>query len=67
LLDFELATSGKNYVGISRSTFSNMVTFEKYARTQKLVTTDYIYNNNLSELSLRTDNGGGVNPISATK
>jgi hypothetical protein len=67
LLDFELATAGKNYVGISRSTFSNMVTFEKFARTRQSVTTDYIYNNNLSELSLRADNGGGVNPASATK
>jgi len=67
LLDFEIAKASKIYVGITRSTFSNMVTFEKFARSRDLVTTDYIYNNHLDELGLRTDNGGAVSPYAAVK
>jgi hypothetical protein len=62
IIDFELAIAGVNYVGISRSTFSNMVTFEKYARTRQLVTSDYIYNTDHDGLGLRTDNGGRIAP-----
>jgi hypothetical protein len=67
IIDFELAVASKHFVGLTRSTFSNLVTFHKYAKAgTKTVTTDYIYNNNNDELSLRTDNGGHVTPANAT-
>lgn len=67
LIDFELATRGTYFIGLTRSTFSNTVTFQKYIRTSRLVTTDYIYNNNSLRLSRRTDNGGYDNPKFASK
>ncbi len=69
IIDFELAVASKHFVGLTRSTFSNLVTFQKYANEGgKLVTTDYIYNNALDdELSLRTDNGGQPQPDDATR
>lgn len=67
IIDFELATSASIFVGLTRSTFSNLVTFTKYSRSGKQVMTDYIYNNNSPELSQRTDNGGHDSPALATR
>ncbi len=67
LIDFELALNSRHFVGLSRSTFSNMCTFEKFISTGKSDRTDYIYNKVGPQLSLRTDNGGQFDPRYATK
>jgi len=57
LLDFELAVAAPFYVGQSRSTFSNFVGMERYARSRTPVTNHYIYNIRGAGLGRRTDNG----------
>jgi hypothetical protein len=58
IIDFELGLRAQTFVGISRSTFSNMVTFQKYVANPQQIRNDYIYNNNRMLLDRRTDNGG---------
>ncbi len=67
ILDFEMAVRADYFVGLTRSTFSNNVSWEKHCRTQVDVTTHYIYNNALDSLSLRTDNGMYSDPEQATR
>lgn len=62
LLDFEMAVAAPFYVGQSRSTFSNLVALERYARSRAPVTSHYIYNVKGRGLGLRTDNGAYVVP-----
>ena len=57
MLDFELCLAAESFVGLTRSTFSNMVALEKYSRTQVPVERHYVYNMLGSRLALRTDNG----------
>jgi hypothetical protein len=57
ILDFEMAIAADSFVGMSRSTFSNMVSFEKYARSRSPVRNHYIYNLADPTLALRRDNG----------
>lgn len=66
LLDFEMALRAPKFVGITRSTFSNMVTFEKYCLTGRAVTEHYIYNTDGDGLALRTDSGVYDDPRRAT-
>jgi hypothetical protein len=56
-LDFEMAITADTFVGLTRSTFSNMASFEKYARTRKPLERHYIYNTSGPGLALRKDNG----------
>lgn len=62
IIDFELAAGAKYFVGLTRSSFSNLVSFQKFALSGERVKTDYIYNNDKKELGLRTDNGGWDSP-----
>jgi hypothetical protein len=62
LLDFEMALRAPRFVGITRSSFSNMVTFEKYSLTGRPVEEHYIYNTDSDRLALRVDNGACDNP-----
>lgn len=57
ILDFEMAVSAPFYVGQSRSTFSNLVALERYARSRSPVNNHYIYNLKGRGLGRRTDNG----------
>ena len=57
ILDFEMAIAAELFVGLTRSTFSNMVVLEKYARTRAPVERHYIYNVIGPHLALRRDNG----------
>lgn len=57
ILDFEMALAAEGFVGLTRSTFSNMVTLERYARTRAPVERHYVYNMHGPYLALRTDNG----------
>ena len=67
MIDFELAMGADKFVGLSRSTFSNMVTLEKFAAARSRITTDFIYNGNGAHLHQRTDNGAHADPRDATR
>jgi hypothetical protein len=57
MLDFEMALAAQSFVGMSRSTFSNMAAFERFARTRAPVRDHYIYNLPGPALARRHDNG----------
>lgn len=57
MIDFEMAVAAESFVGMSRSTFSNMAAFERYARTREPVLRHYIYNLPGPSLARRRDNG----------
>lgn len=57
MLDFEVAMSARSFVGTTRSMFSKLVTFEKYARTRVRVENHYAWNALAPRLALRRDNG----------
>ena len=57
LIDFEMALQAQYFVGLTRSTFSNMATFQRYANTRENVRSHYIYNGVGPFLKLRIDNG----------
>ena len=57
LFDFEVAVGAGSFVGLTRSTFSNMVSLEKYARTGISPDRHYIYNRKGPGLALRKDSG----------
>ena len=57
LLDFEVATHADQFIGISRSTFSCLATFEKHCREERYVQHHYIYNTSSEALQERTDSG----------
>lgn len=65
LIDFEMAMDAEYFVGLTRSTFSNNVCWEKYCKYRRPVKTHYIYNNSSSFLSLRIDHGVFPDPESA--
>ena len=66
LLDFEIALAAPRFVGLTRSTFSNLVTLEKAARTGRPVTDHHVYNKPGPLLAQRTDNGCHWDPLAAT-
>jgi hypothetical protein len=65
ILDFEIAAGSEFFVGLTRSTFSNMAAFERFARTQAPVQHHYIYNLPGNLLGRRTDNGTSHTPEQA--
>lgn len=67
LIDFEIAVSAKTFVGLSRSTFSNMVSLQNYACKKKVVENHYIYNAVGESILKRTDNGCFSNPNRAAE
>lgn len=66
LLDFNVASIAPIFVGISRSTFSSMVSLENYARLKHNIGNHFIYNTTKNFISLRTDNGCHADAIQAT-
>ena len=57
LIDFEIARHARRFVGMSRSTFSNMLAVEAFAHTRKPVTGHFIYNHPGDRVMERKDNG----------
>jgi hypothetical protein len=57
IFDFEMAVAADSFIGLTRSTFSNMVSLEKYARTGIKPDNHYIYNLKGPGLALRKDSG----------
>lgn len=65
MLDFEIAVSSGIFVGTTVSSFSNLVTFERFVRTGQPVRDHFIYNAPSLLLERRTDNGTSVHPVQA--
>ena len=65
LIDFELVKLAKIFVGLSRSTFANLATFERFAGAYSDRQSDYVYNLPGDVCGLRTDIGKRSNPIEA--
>ena len=57
IVDFEIAKMAKTYVGNSRSTFSNTLSFERYCANFNKSASDYIYNAPGGTLGRRRDLG----------
>lgn len=57
ILDFDVALQAEAFVGLTRSSFSNMVTFERYSKLRGDVRDHFIYNVPGPHLVERTDNG----------
>jgi hypothetical protein len=57
VLDFEMALAAPAFVGLSRSTFSNMVSFEVFCRTRRQAPNHFVFNVPGDRLSRRYDNG----------
>lgn len=65
VIDFEIALESQSFIGLSRSTFSNLVCFcRNYSRDDKA--DHYIYNIKGSMLGLRLDDGCLLNPQAIT-
>lgn len=62
LLDFEMAVRAPYFVGLSRSTFSDLAGFERVCRTRRNLENHYIYNVPGDGLGRRMDNGSQVLP-----
>jgi hypothetical protein len=61
LIDFEIAKASPRFIGLTTSTFSNLLCLEKFAATRKRVRGHYIYNYPGDTLMERQDNGCGGN------
>lgn len=57
LIDFEIARHAKRFVGLTTSTFANMLGIEAFAHGRKPVTGHYIYNHPGDLVMERMDNG----------
>jgi hypothetical protein len=57
LIDFEMAKYSPRFVGLTTSTFSNLLCVEKFASAGKPVTGQYIYNHPGEVVVERRDNG----------
>jgi hypothetical protein len=66
LLDFEMGMDALCFVGLSRSTFSNMITLQKHSILQQHIMAHFIYNKASPEIARRTDNGCCFDPTRAT-
>ena len=57
IIDYEIAKASPRFIGLTTSTFSNMLCFEKFAITRKPVREHYIYNCLGDVVVERKDNG----------
>lgn len=62
LIDFEISKLASTFIGLSRSTFSNMSAFERFSKDFTSLSHDYIYNLPQDNLGLRVDKGTRVDP-----
>lgn len=62
LIDFEVSALAPRFVGNSRSTFANLLCFERFARSFRPAGDCYIYNNAEPTLGRRTDLGTAFVP-----
>ena len=57
MIDFEIARSSRRFIGLTSSTFANMLSIEKLAETRQPVRGHYIYNCPGDVVRERLDNG----------
>lgn len=62
LIDFELAKTAERFVGLSRSTFGNLVAFERFSAAYRNRNVDFVYNLPGDQLGRRTDAGTADDP-----
>jgi hypothetical protein len=62
VLDFEMALTAPIFVGLSRSTFSNMASFEVACRDRRPPAAHFIYNLSGPKLGQRCDSGARIVP-----
>lgn len=67
ILDFEMAGQAPSFVGLSRSTFSNLAAQDLFARTRRHVRNHYLYNIPGPALVPRLDNGMRVVAVHAAQ
>jgi len=60
LIDFEIARYSPRFIGLSYSTFSNLLCLEKFANQRNSVTGHFIYNHPGEILRERSDNGFAI-------
>jgi hypothetical protein len=60
LIDFEIARYSSCFIGLSFSTFSNLLCLEKFARSRRSVTGHFVYNHPGDVLRERRDNGFAI-------
>jgi hypothetical protein len=65
LIDFELAVVSERFVGLSRSTFANLVTFQRFSDAYRNRNVDYVYNLPGDRLGARVDAGTADDPLIA--
>lgn len=65
LIDFELAKLFKVFIGLSRSTYANLATFERFVSAYSDRHNDYVYNLPGDICGLRTDIGRRSDPAEA--
>ncbi|KXV05123.1 hypothetical protein AD930_13225 [Acetobacter malorum] len=65
LVDFEIASNARYFIGNCESTFSSFVSFEKFCKTYEPVLNHYIYNTSKETLQIRQDSGGSTIPAVA--
>ena len=65
LIDFELAKTAERFVGLSRSTFANLVSFERFSFAYRNRDVDFIYNLPGKLLGRRLDAGTADDPLIA--
>ncbi|MCB8877057.1 O-fucosyltransferase family protein [Acidisoma silvae] len=62
VIDFEMALEAPCFIGMSRSTFSNMAGLEKFYRRRSALQHHFIYNLRGEQLGRRYDNGSYIVP-----
>lgn len=60
LVDFEIASNARYFIGNCESTFSSFVSFEKFCKTYEPISNHYIYNTPKDTLQIRHDSGGST-------
>lgn len=65
LIDFEIARTAEFFVGLSRSTFANLVSFERFCLAYSNKNRDFIYNLPGPTLGRRVDAGTSDDPFVA--
>lgn len=65
LIDFEIARIAGRFVGLTRSTFANLVSFERFAVTLQNRKQDFVYNLPGETLGRRSDAGTADDPVVA--
>lgn len=65
IIDFEIARAAEFFVGLSRSTFANLVSFERFCLAYSNKSKDFIYNIPGSTLGRRVDAGTSDDPFVA--